>query len=396
MKRTNVILCIILFMMAGCGGGEKSGSGSEPFITVDVTMKYHKKELILQDLFDVEYIVLDDDEFVCQGIVLAVGKDVILVKNQINDGDLFVFDRKGKGLRKINRKGNGGEEYTFLSNITFDENNNEMFINDNNRILVYDLFGKFKRRLPNNEELDYGSISIFDNDHLICNDTSFDLDEETDRSPFVIISKQDGNIIENIHIFSQLKIPEFRKLNYKEMIVTTYGKKFSSVPAMLYHDSWILTLYSNDTVFRYLPDQSIIPFIVRTPSIESKESESYLNPGILIERYYFLQTVAIEPEAQGTNPMDTKIFYPTINLVYDRQEKTIYEYTIVNEDFTNQTITNLFPQNGNDEIAFWRKIEAYQLVEAYKKGELKGKLKEVAADLNEDSNPVIMLVKYKK
>ncbi|MDR1557950.1 MAG: 6-bladed beta-propeller, partial [Tannerellaceae bacterium] len=42
-------------------------------------------------------------------------------------------------------------------------------------------------------------------------------------------------------------------------------------------------------------------------------------------------------------------------------------------------------------------LDAYQLVENYKKGKLKeGKLKEIAATLDEDSNPVIMLAKHKK
>ena len=50
----------------------------------------------------------------------------------------------------------------------------------------------------------------------------------------------------------------------------------------------------------------------------------------------------------------------------------------------------------NDEIAFWQKIEAHELVEAYGKGELKGKLKDIAAGLDMEDNPVIMLVKYKK
>jgi hypothetical protein len=36
------------------------------------------------------------------------------------------------------------------------------------------------------------------------------------------------------------------------------------------------------------------------------------------------------------------------------------------------------------------------LVEAYKNDELKGRLKEIAAKLNEESNPVIMLVKHRK
>jgi hypothetical protein len=51
--------------------------------------------------------------------------------------------------------------------------------------------------------------------------------------------------------------------------------------------------------------------------------------------------------------------------------------------------------NGS-EIAFLQKLEAYVLVEAYEKGRLKGRLKDVAAGLDEESNPVIMLAKHKR
>jgi hypothetical protein len=50
----------------------------------------------------------------------------------------------------------------------------------------------------------------------------------------------------------------------------------------------------------------------------------------------------------------------------------------------------------NNEIAIWQILEANQLVKSYQKGELKGKLKEIAATLAEESNPVIMLIKHKK
>ena len=56
----------------------------------------------------------------------------------------------------------------------------------------------------------------------------------------------------------------------------------------------------------------------------------------------------------------------------------------------------MYDRTINNEIAFWRKIETYSLIEYNEKGELKGKLKEIADNLDEDSNPVIMLVKYKK
>ncbi|MGN0081920.1 MAG: 6-bladed beta-propeller, partial [Bacteroides fragilis] len=49
-----------------------------------------------------------------------------------------------------------------------------------------------------------------------------------------------------------------------------------------------------------------------------------------------------------------------------------------------------------EEIVTCRALNASDLVEANEKGELKGKLKEIAAGLNEESNSVIMLIKRKK
>jgi hypothetical protein len=50
----------------------------------------------------------------------------------------------------------------------------------------------------------------------------------------------------------------------------------------------------------------------------------------------------------------------------------------------------------NHEIGSWQALEAHELVESYERGELKGQLKEIAATLKEDDNPVIMPVKHKK
>ena len=53
----------------------------------------------------------------------------------------------------------------------------------------------------------------------------------------------------------------------------------------------------------------------------------------------------------------------------------------------------MHPEGG--EIASFQSLSADQLVEGYQNNELKGRLKEIAGRLNEESNPVIMLVKHK-
>ena len=175
MKTLIFIEAILLLVMTSCGSDNASTDG---FITVDVTKSSYspKKELVLQDFMDVEYIPLEtNDEFVNQGYVNAIGEKYIIVTNYREDGDIFVYDRNGKAIRKINRKGQGGEEYISCLKIILDEENEELFINDffARKIKVYDLEGNFKRSFKQKQEGDtqfYGEIFNYDKNNLICYD----------------------------------------------------------------------------------------------------------------------------------------------------------------------------------------------------------------------------------
>lgn len=50
---------------------------------------------------------------------------------------------------------------------------------------------------------------------------------------------------------------------------------------------------------------------------------------------------------------------------------------------------------GNKTLESTLMLPAHELVEPYNNGEQKGQLKEIASTLNEESNPVIMLIKHK-
>ena len=392
MKKANSIFIITMLMTAGCGGGGKHSA--DGFITVDVTNNYPAKELILQDFLDVEYIALETtDEFLCQGFVLDVGREIMLVRNQINDGDIFIFDRKGKGLRKINRRGQGAEEYSsIIMGITLDEDNGEMFVRDPGKgIMVYDLDGKFIRRLPLSEDFDYMSFQNYDGDHLICGDSRGRVDEKsTESQSCVIISKKDGSIVNDIRIRIKQGVNTRVMVENVGFIPLLSGTVKAIIP---YHDNWILADFSSDTIYRLLPDLSKTPFMARTPSIHSMNPEIFLVPIILTDRFYFLET--LKKEFDSSIPES----YPRKKLIYDRQEKTIHQYTVCNDDYTtSKKVEFTFRKfySMNNEIAFLQKMEAYELIQSNEKGELKGKLKEIAAELVEDSNPVIMLVKHKR
>lgn len=151
MVKINLYLVVILFVITGCKENKQAIDviGGD-LITVDVlATDYPIKELILQDFMDVEYIALEtNDDFINQGYVQAIGQKFMVVKNGIDDGDIFIYRRKtGEAIRKINHKGQGAEEYVTISSIVLDEDRHEIFVIDNmaKRMLVYNLDGKYKR-----------------------------------------------------------------------------------------------------------------------------------------------------------------------------------------------------------------------------------------------------------
>ena len=383
MKTVSAITAIILLVvMAGCGGGKQP---SNDYITFDVTKSYLAKELILQDFMDVEYVALETtDDFLTQGSILDIGKEIILVRNNTNDGDIFVYDRNGKGLRKFNRMGQGPEDYGNLSGcyITLDEENNEIIVSNfmNGQNTVYDLYGNFARRFSQNTR--YATLRNFDREFLIGKETFVRFDETaTESLPFAILAKKDGSMVHDIRIrFEKAINPRISPPDGGFIVLLDLSTNLI-IP---FRDSWIFAEFSSDTIYRLLPDFSLTPFIVRTPSVHSTNPEILCLPILFTDRYCFLETFKRESGFSKTK------------LMYDRQENIMYNYTVINDDYSTKNTVEFLTFNSNQTIAFWQKLEAYQLIELNQKGELKGKLKEIAVTLDEDDNPVIMLVKHKK
>ena len=291
MKTFIFIETILLLVMTSCGRDTTSTDG---FITVDVTKSSYspKKELVLQDFMDVEYIPLEtNDEFINQGAVEAIGEKYIIVKNYGRDGDIFVYDRSGKAIRKINRKGQGGEEYMFCSGITLDEENNEILVDDHiiKKVLVYDLEGNFKRSFKQKQtggSHSYWNVYNYDKDNLICYD---ELNKDT---PFLIVSKQDGSITKEIKVPFKEKKLLLQILQHDEGIKVVGPGEYSRI--IPYNDNWILLELSSDTIYTLMADYSLRPFMAKTPPIHTMNPEFHLILRLVSDRYYFMESTAVQ------------------------------------------------------------------------------------------------------
>ena len=291
MKKRITIGTLTLLSLMGMFGCKQQET-VEALMTLDVKADYPEKEWVVQDFLDVEYIPLEtNDEFITQGSVKAIGKRFVLVTNLLNDGNIFVFDRKtGKAVRKINRKGQGAEEYAFINGIILDEEKDEMFVNSasNKKIFVYDLQGNFKRSFQHAEGAQYLDVFDYDADNLICYDMSASYKDGQKRDKefyHALISKQDGSVTRAIPLpFDIIKAPFVQK---GDMVAVASVRSITPDQG-----NWLLADTSSDTVYRYIPGKDkLIPFIVKKPA---ENPDMFLTMGVNTGRYCFMQTIGKE------------------------------------------------------------------------------------------------------
>ena len=388
---------LVASLLFGCGNGKQKES--DGLITVDVSKSYPKKELILQDLFDIEYVPLETtDEMLTEGHIQYISDNYMIFKNLGRmAGEIFIFDRQGKAVRKINRLGQSGEEYLNILGIDYDEQADELFVNSHysDKVFVYDSEGNYKRSFDYLDGILYNPIKILDTERLIAYDDYSEYDKvPVKRDCYLIFSREDGRLLEKIHIpYEEKKDMDIvqKNLNGKQ----TRSWRIRNTLMLPLQDDWLLNEPSADTIYTYSFAQGLKPLIVRTPPVNEMDPEVFLFPTIFTDRYVFMQAV----ERSFNFGVDKDV--SRTNLIYDKTEQTAYEGEVINRDFEGTPVNLWFAHRvimefNDDEIAFATRLEAPDLVEALNDGKLRGPLKEIASDLDEEDNPVILIAKYKR
>ena len=388
---------LVASLLFGCGNGKQKES--DGLITVDVSKSYPKKELILQDLFDIEYVPLETtDEMLTEGHIQYISDNYMIFKNLGRmAGEIFIFDRQGKAVRKINRLGQSGEEYLNILGIDYDEQADELFVNSHysDKVFVYDSEGNYKRSFDYLDGTLYDPIKILDEERLIAYDDYFEYDKVPEkRDCYLILSREDGRLLEKIHIpYEEKKSLIIMRRDLNGKLTGNWGIRNTLMPP--YQDGWLLIEPSADTIYTYSASRGLMPLIVRTPPVNEMDPEVFLFPTIFTDRYVFMQAV----ERSFNFGVDKDV--PRTNLIYDKTEQTAYEGEVINRDFEGTPVNLWFAHRvimefNDDEIAFATRLEAPDLVEALNDGKLRGPLKEIALRLDEEDNPVILIAKYKK
>jgi hypothetical protein len=389
-------LCLLGVLLCAGSCSTKSsdtGSGTDgALLTVDVEKEYPVKRIKLQDIADVEYIPMEtSDEFLWAGGNNLITGDYILNANTAK-GDITIYDRQGKGIKSFNRQGGGREEYGLYSHVMFDDDNKHIFVYDVNKtgkIFTYDMNGEFVRVIDRAEGKAYNTTVSYDANTFLTYNYSFNNDT-TSRS-FLFISKETGEILGECN----LTVPTEKVIStaIKYEVEGGMGRTaFIPIPITPAGNGLILAELSNDTIFFMNAAKELRPLYIQTPSRAAMDPEIFLYVLKETKDYIFFYTV------EKTYDPKKNTGFPRKVIAYDKKEKVFYTPEIYNDDINNESqkyilSTLISPHNSlNVDMQI---LNAFDLIESLENDELKGELKEVAAKLDEEDNPVVMVVNYR-
>ena len=378
MKRIPFIPMIAFVAMSvSCGPSADIG-----MMTIDVEKSYPKKELAINDIWEMEYIALETDSMflVSGGQPQHVGENKLgFVDNRT--GNLLFFDAKtGKKAFCINRKGAGPEEYKSVGALVMDEKAGEIFAWSiiDGTFQVYDAQGKHLRTLPmhNKRKDEYVYITNFinlDDDWLLCSSHNI-----KGYAVHYLQNKKTGltTIVDSIP--NEQYVSEYIFAQKDGM---TYSTAPNLTPFVHTSEGLVYADHSNDTLYRMTDGMTPSPFIIRIPRVKETEPNKILRFDNETDDWMFLSSIEMAYDFSQNKGLHQ------INYGIGKESGEIFELTLVHPDYEGKEYS---PTALNA-----RYYSSGELFTALEEGKLKGRLKEIVSKLDEEDNGVIMLLKQK-
>ena len=119
-----IILSFIVILIASCTDTDTATH----IITVDVSKQYPEKNMLVEDIAEIEYIAPETKDNYLFSYVLDISENFIIGGNHVENSFIFFSRETGKPVSKINRYGNGPEEYNLAAASVYSEKDDEFFI----------------------------------------------------------------------------------------------------------------------------------------------------------------------------------------------------------------------------------------------------------------------------
>ena len=209
-------------------------------------------------------------------------------------------------------------------------------------------------------------------------------DQVSDREkPYLLMSKQDGRIISELDIVLPKRYATVFKLGEATSVLKIPNNRY-------YGQDYVIADISSDTIYKLSRNKELSPLLYRNPSVHSSGRLTVLSSMFVTDHFLVLQKSVID----DTQPV-LRAAITSDTLIYDLETREANKVSFLNSDFPGE---KWFPSVG---VQIPQKnivaglTQAPSLYEAYKEKKLKGKLEKLVATLNEEDNPIVMIVKFK-
>jgi len=409
MKKLSRFLIISLILLGGCQSNSQKARMKDGIAVIDISKNYPAKEINSNLIVGREYVPLETTKDTILGVGAGINyvseKYIVITESRMG---IYIFDRNGKIVSHISRRGRGQEEYTVMSSVVFDEKNKEIFVFSNagigevGQILVYSIAGEHKRTIGYPADLELTAYD-FDNENILVYD-SRGLNQNNYRDmPYLFLSKEDGSIISTLDInlpvrYSSSVIIPFRSASGGGAVNANISL---GIPNRR-HDGqdFIIGDISSDTIYRLTREKELKPFIVTKPSVHSTNPHVASTPVMITDNFIILWIASLDYAAVREGRVRV---LPGKTLMYEFESRNIYSIDY-NGDLagvhtlqknTDANLLNIYGLNS----AYNNKGEELEWLMATLGEEDEKRLLEELGQfvdtLHERDNPVVVITKYK-
>ena len=391
----SIALFLCLFA-TGCGDGKPK---MYALPQIDVNANYPEKEICLQDVARISYIPLEtNDDFLLSDVtsVTEVSSKGIVCRNS---DKVYLFYPDGSARFVLDKKGEGPGEYRSAPFVEVDWEREEIFVHDRYQkaVLVYSLDGTFKRQMELGMTLREHDMVSDDKGHLVLyreeRGKAGEGRIEPPYRPVILLSKDDG-IVDSLSYLQDYYTTMYMNMNVGDNVFKVNIPDFSL--KCLNSEVYLTEIYS-DTIYR-LKGRNLEPLATRVPSVKNDEVGKYLLKlkGIVPSHYFFRLQKKELTMGNRTGMAIHVSDEESKNLMYDVKTGEICCPKFIHKEYQTDISFDTFRFDICDKNKACMILETLDLIEALEAGELSGELKTIAENLNEDDNPVLMLIEFKE
>lgn len=328
---------------------------------IDKNKNYENKGYInLQEIADIEYVKLETtdlcllkDKFFLKGVYFD--DDNIFISNKEN---ILRFNKNGKFINSIGKKGNGPDEINHLMDFKINKKTKEIFIVDvtSQNIKTFNYDGNINKSIHYKTYFD--KISLPNDSVILCGNNY------PNSQPMIFYISNTGEIKEELATARQ------KKTGLKGYITTYYTRD---------------RIYNNQTLFNTNITDTI--FSVNNSTLELKPRYIQLptNTGCGESNSSFFLIFETNRYANILSLKDGEGIKSTY--IIDKNKNEINKGLFIDSD----SRIVLFPMNTNEDNKLVELYDSFDLQNRLSNGELSGKIKEIAETLIDEDNPVLMI-----